>query len=88
MTDIFILEPTKDHIDIQTLDSGSLMLHCGTILSLAGAEQLKRGLMAILSGQFNRATTQADLEFDLARRSLRDSAPNNPKLATPTLGDL
>lgn len=82
---VFILEPSATGIDIHLLPDGSVALYCGTYLSSEQAKQIKHGLMAILSGNFSRATTEAYLAFDLLRRAPRTSRSDSPESPPATL---
>lgn len=65
---IYILDATDRNMDILRLDDGGVALHCGAYLSATDAKQLTNALMALASGQFDRATTEYCLQFEFARR--------------------
>lgn len=85
---IFILDPTDRNMDIVRGDDGSIMLHCGNYISAGDAQQLCNALMALASGQFDRATTEYCLQFDLSRRSAHRGSALSSTSPQPELDTL
>lgn len=81
----FLLDPCATGVDIQVLPDGSISLNCGAYLPRDIAWQVRTGLIAVLSGQFTRATTEEYLAFDLLRRAPRTSRSDSPESPSATL---
>lgn len=64
---IFILEENTAKVDVFACDGGRIAIHCGALIDSHSAIQLKHALMAVLSGEFDRAMSESALRFDLAR---------------------
>jgi hypothetical protein len=74
---IFILEENTAKVDVFSCGEGRIAVHCGALIDEHSARQLKNALMAVLSGEFDRAMSESDLRFDLSRR--------NPTRASPAI---
>lgn len=72
---IFFLKENSVGLNIERLPAGELMISCGTLLSPTDAEQLSNGIRAVLSGNFDRATSESYYKFDLCRRAARAARP-------------
>jgi hypothetical protein len=78
---IFILEENSAKVDVFACGEGRIAVHCGTLVDEHSARQLKNALMAVLSGEFDRAMSESDLRFDLSRRPVRTSSQASPSSA-------
>lgn len=88
---IYILDPTDRNLEVIRFDNGDIGLHCGAHVSASDAQQLCNGILAVLSGQFDRAISEYSLRFDLDRRRPQSgSVPSQdqPHLPQPELDTL
>lgn len=85
MSEVFLLNPIATGVDIQKLPSGHIALYCGLYLSPEVANEVRIGLIALLQGGFDRATTEAYLAFDLSRRAVRTDRASLTPHTPPTM---
>lgn len=65
----YLLAESAGHLEVFTLDDGRVAIHAPALVSSAEAQQIANGILAVLSGQFDRAISESTLAWDLARRS-------------------
>lgn len=73
----FFIEENSAHIDVYLCSNG-IGVEGARWMDSHSAQQLANALRAVLSGQFVRATSQSNFEFDLECQAARRRNPRLP----------